>query len=244
MGRLIAVTSGKGGVGKSSVSVNLAAALSLEGNSVLLIDLDAGMRCLDLLLGLSDSLVFDLGDILREEKTLEEVALKSPLYPGVSLIAAPLFGRIEAESFGAFLKKLPDLYDFIILDFPAGGVDELYSSLPAYTEALVVCNADAVSIRDAGMMGAGLKGLGLMSIRLVLNRVDFSHMKQGITANIDEVIDSTGLRLIAVIPQSADLYYSACAGEPLGKKTKAYKAFNRLAKRILGYDIPLEYKKI
>ena len=93
-------------------------------------------------------------------------------------------------------------------------------------------------------MGNGIKGLGLLSARLVLNRADFSHMKQGITANIDEVIDSTGLRLIAVIPQSADLYYSACAGEPLGKKTKAYKAFNRLAKRILGYDIPLEYKKI
>lgn len=243
MGRLIAVTSGKGGVGKSSVSVNLASALSSEGNSVLLIDLDAGMRCLDLLLGLSDSLVFDLGDILSGEKTLEEVVLTSSIYPGVSLIAAPLSGKIEPGQLGDFLKTLPDLYDFIILDFPAGSLDELYSSLPGYTEAIVVCNADAVSIRDAGLMGNGIKGLGLLSARLVLNRADFSHMKQGITANIDEVIDSTGLRLIAVIPQSADLYYSACAGEPLGKKTKAYKAFNRLAKRILGYDIPLEYKK-
>ena len=118
MGRLIAVTSGKGGVGKSSVSVNLASALSLEGNSVLLIDLDAGMRCLDLLLGLSDSLVFDLGDILSGEKNLEEVVLPSSIYPGVSLIAAPLSGKIEPGQLGDFLKTLPDLYDFIILDFP------------------------------------------------------------------------------------------------------------------------------
>lgn len=244
MGRLIAVTSGKGGVGKSSISVHMAKALTDEGNSVLLVDLDAGMRCLDLLLGLSSSLVFDLSDLLDGEKELSEVVMTSQLYSGVSLVAAPLFGKIDPEKFGNFLENIQNLYDFVILDFPAGGINELYEALPKYTEALVVSNADAVSVRDAGLIGDGLEKLNIMSIRLILNRVDFAYMKQGVNSNIDEVIDNTGLRLIAVIPQSADMYYSSCAGTSLNKKTKAYKAFNRLAKRILGYDIPLEYKKL
>lgn len=244
MGRLIAVTSGKGGVGKSSVALHLSASLSRQGSSVLLVDLDAGMRCLDLLLGLSDSLVFDLSDLINGEKTLEEVAMPSKLYPGVSLVAAPLEGKISPDGFKSFLEELPEKFDFVVLDFPAGCVDELYYALPKYTEALVVCNADSVSIRDAELIGKDLEQLNLLSVRLVLNRADLRYMKKGFTANIDEVIDRSGLRLIGVVPQSADIYCAACTTTALPRQTKAYKAFERLARRILGYDIPLKYKKL
>jgi septum site-determining protein MinD len=243
MGRLIAVTSGKGGVGKSNVSVRLAESLSAEKNKTLLIDLDAGMRCLDLLLGVTDSLVFDLGDILENEKAPEEVILNTK-NSNIDLIAAPLSGGINADKFGAFLKNTALEYDFIILDFPAGVVDGLYAALPKYTEVLVVCNADAVSVRDAAVIGKALNKLKLLSVRLILNRADFKFMKQGMNANIDEVIDRCGIRLIAVIPQSMDIYFSSCKGEPLKKNTKAAKAFGRLAKRILGYDIPFQSKKL
>ena len=244
MGRLITVTSRKGGVGKSSVALHLAASLARQGNGVLLVDLDAGMRCLDLLLGLSDSLVFDLGDVISGEKAFEEAIMPSKLYPGVSLVAAPLSGKIAPDGLKNFLENLPEKFDFVILDFPAGCVDELYYALPKYTEALVVCNADAVSIRDAGLIGKDLEQLNLLSVRLVLNRADLGHMKKGFTANIDEVIDRCGIRLIAVIPQSADIYYAGCTTTALPRRAKAYKAFERLARRILGYDIPLRYKKL
>lgn len=244
MGRLLAVTSGKGGVGKSSVAVNLAEALSDLGNKVLLIDLDAGMRCLDLLLGVSDSLVFDLNDILENNAALGDVVLGSKKYQNLFLVPAPLSGEINPQKFGSFLNELPENFDFIILDFPAGGVNSLYKVLPKYTEALVVCNADAVSVRDAELVGSDLRALNIISVRLILNKADFSHIKQGITANIDEVIDRCAIRLLAVIPQSLDIYYSACTGNPINKKSKAYKAYSRLAKRILGYDVPLQYKKI
>ena len=89
MSRLIAVTSGKGGVGKSTVALHLAASLSRQGNSVLLVDLDAGMRCLDLLLGLSDSLVFDLSDVIKGEKNLEEAVMPSSFIPGLALWPHP-----------------------------------------------------------------------------------------------------------------------------------------------------------
>lgn len=245
MGRLIAITSGKGGVGKSSVSVQLATALSGMGHTVLLVDLDSGMRCLDIMLNLSDKLIFDLNDVLSGEKPVEDAILTDPKRNGLSFLAAPLKGKINSTQLRRFVTEATDHFDFVILDFPAGGVDELYNALPRYTEALVVCNADAVSLRDAALIGQDLNKLRLISVRLVLNRVSFDTMRRGITANIDEAIDRCGIRLIGVIPQSMDLYLACCSGEPLQSKSRAAKAFERLAKRLLGYDIPLKsYKKI
>lgn len=240
MGRLIAVTSGKGGAGKSSVSVHLAAALSQMSNKVLVVDLDAGMRCLDIMLGVSDSMLFDLNDVLKNDKTIGEAAIKVPSGNGMLyFLGAPLKGKIDPDALNSFTSSATEEFDFVILDFPAGAVDELYSALPRYAEALVVCNADAVSLRDAAVMGADLKELDFMSVRLILNRVSFDNMRRGITANIDEVIDSSGIRLMGVVPQSMDVYMSCCSGQALNKKCRAAKAFSRIAKRVMGYDIPL-----
>lgn len=246
MGRLIAVTSGKGGAGKSSVSVHLATALANLSNKVLVVDLDAGMRCLDIMLGVSDQMLFDLNDLLKNDKTIEETAINVPSGAGnLFFIGAPFKGKIDPSALGKFVSSATEKFDFVILDFPAGAVDELYSALPRYAEALVVCNADAVSLRDAAVMGADLNELQLMSVRLILNRVSFENMRRGITANIDEVIDSSGIRLIGVVPQSMDIYMSCCSGQALNKKCRAAKAFLRIAKRVMGYDIPLiAYKKI
>lgn len=243
MGRLLAVTSGKGGVGKSSVSVNLATSLCDMGNSVLLVDLDAGMRCLDIMLGLSDRLIFDLNDVLKGDKTLDEAIITHE--SKLRFLAAPLSDGIDPDALYDMVTDACTRFDYVILDFPAGAVDKLYSALPRYTEALVVCNADAVSLRDAAIMGRSLNELKVMSVRLILNRVSFDTMRRGITANIDEVIDGCGIRLIGVVPQSMDMYVANCSGQALNKKSRAAKAFNRIAKRLLGYDIPLmPYKKI
>ena len=246
MGRLIAVTSGKGGAGKSSVSVHLAAALASLSNKVLVVDLDAGMRCLDIMLGVSDVMLFDLNDVLKGAKTIEEAAINVPSGNGnLFFIGAPLRGKIEPSELTDFVSSATSKFDFVILDFPAGAVDELYTALPRYAEALVVCNADAVSLRDAAVQGADLKELNFLSVRLILNRVSFENMRRGITANIDEVIDSSGVRLMGVVPQSMDVYMSCCSGQALNKKCRAAKAFLRIAKRVMGYDIPLaSYKKI
>lgn len=246
MGRLIAVTSGKGGAGKSSVSVHLATALAKLSERVLIVDLDAGMRCLDIMLGVSDVMIFDLNDVLKGAKTIEEAAINVPSSDGnLFFIGAPLKGKIVPEELSSFVSTAAERFDFVILDFPAGAVDELYSALPRYAEMLVVCNADAVSLRDAAIQGADLKELQFMSVRLILNRVSFDNMRRGINANIDEVIDSSGIRLMGVVPQSMDVYMSCCSGQALNKKSRAAKAFLRIAKRVMGYDIPLtSYKKI
>ena len=246
MGRLIAVTSGKGGAGKSSVSVHLATALSQMSNKVLIVDLDAGMRCLDIMLGVSDKMVFDLNDVLKGDKTLNESAINVAYGNGnLHFLGAPLKGKIDPLKLSDFVSSATEEYDFVILDFPAGAVDELYSALPKYCEVLVVANADAVALRDAAVMGADLKELNFMSVRLILNRVSFDNMRRGITANIDEVIDLSEIRLMGIVPQSMDVYMSCCSGQALNKKCRAAKAFLRIAKRVMGYDIPLvAYKKI
>ncbi len=245
MGRLIAIASGKGGVGKSSVSVNISAELGNRNHKVLLIDLDSGMRCLDVMLGVSDRLVFDLNDILSGAKTLDEVLLHPANRENVDFIPAPLSGMIDKDLFGSFISTVYDKYDFIILDFPAGGVGPLYEALPKYCEGLVVCNADSVSIRDAATVGRDLMKLGLMSVRLILNRVDFDFMIKGVTENIDGVIDGSGIRLIGIVPQSLELYYSNCKGVAIKRGCRAQKAFDRITSRLLGYDIPLpKFRKI
>ncbi len=246
MGRLLAVTSGKGGAGKSSVSVHLASALSDMSNKVLLIDLDAGMRCLDIMLGVSDILLFDLEDVLSGNKSLEDSVITPSCGKGnLHFLAAPLKNKIDIAGFLKLIDYALTKYDFVMLDFPAGPVDELYTALPRYCEALVVSGADAVSLRDAAIMGSDLSSLEFMSVRLILNRVSFETMRRGITANIDEIIDSSGIRLMGVVPQSMDIYMSCCSGQSLNKKSRAAKAFSRIAKRIMGYDVPLmPYKKI
>ena len=243
MGRIIAVTSGKGGVGKSSVSVQLAFILCQAKQKVLLVDLDAGMRCLDIMLSVSDRLLFDLNDILENEKTLKDVALYPDNYLNLAFVGAPAKEGIDPIKFKDFLVSVKDDFDFVILDFPAGGVNDIYRALPRYTEALVVCNADAVSVRDAAVQGNDLKSLGLLSVRLILNRVNFEVMKKGITSNIDDIIDKSGIQLIGLIPQSMEVYLAGCSGVSLNRKSKAYKAIDRIAKRILGNDIPLKNMK-
>ena len=153
MGLVIATCSGKGGVGKSTVSVNTAIALQNEGKSVLLIDMDAGMRCLDLLLGVNEKLVFDLSDVLAG-KSLEECILRIDGYRELYLLAAPATkDEIDTEKWKELISLVSDNFDAVIIDFPAGNDVSLLSALPYDAQIVCVANPDAVSVRDASFMG-------------------------------------------------------------------------------------------
>ena len=241
MDKLFAVTSGKGGVGKSTLSSGIAAAMAKE-ESVLLIDMDEGLRCLDLMLGVSEAVVFDLADVL-DGIDLSSAVYSVPGYDRLFLIPAPAKSTgINAEKFGEFLRSVLEKYDKVIIDFPAGIDFTLYEVLPDYTVFLTVCTPDPVSLRDASLVGQELARINKKNVRLIINRFDLSYIKDGVYLSVDDMIDRAAIRLGGIVPFDIALPLSQ-AVSVLPKKGNAKKAFERIAKRLCGEDVKLPKPK-
>ncbi len=243
MGVLLAITSGKGGVGKSTLSVGLGAALGNLGKKVLLVDMDEGLRCLDLMLGIDKQTVFDLSDIFKG-KELEDAVYSCERFSGISLIPAPSrVGEIDASDLNKLCKKISDKYDFVIFDFPAGINAQLYKALPQGTLFLTVAVPDPVSIRDAAAMGNILKENNLKA-RLVINRFVYKECLKYNYKNIDQMIDGCNLQLLGIIPQSDELLWLSTK-QKFKRNGRALASFMRMARRLNGESISLpKIKKI
>ena len=244
MSKIIAVTSGKGGAGKSTCSIGLALALLKQGKKVLLIDLDEGMRCLDMLLGLSENLLFDLSDAVLGRE-LSSCVLNSPKHLGLSLLAAPSEkGLITTEALKAFLENLLNLeYDTIIADLPAGSDKALYAAFPTSTEFICVSNPNPVSVRDAAVIGKLLNQIGRNG-KLLINKFEPYFIKNPVFKNIDEIIDQSGLMLIGIVPLCEKLSLAFLNGK-FPKRGGSSKAFDRIVKRLYDKAVPLpKLKKI
>lgn len=237
MGNVFAITSGKGGVGKSTVSAGLAFAFSSKGNKVLLVDMDEGFRCLDLMLGIDNSTVFDLADILRGHE-IEDATYLCENANGLYLIPAPAKkGEINCSEFAEFVSKVTEKFDVVIFDFPAGIDIPLYSSLPKSTVFLTVAVPDPVSIRDAAVISKNLSENSL-SARLVINRFIHKQSRKYGFKNIDSMIDSSNLRLIGIVPESKELS-ELSRNHKIGRKSRSFAAFSRISARLSGENILL-----
>lgn len=241
MGKVFAITSGKGGVGKSTVSTGLSLALSSLGYKVLLVDMDEGLRCLDLMLNLDDNIVLDLSDILGG-RDINDATYK--VNENLFLVPAPLkTGLIDAYSLANFAKQAEGMYDVVIFDFPAGIDFSLYSSLPESTLFLTVAFPDSVTIRDAAVVSTLLAEKGFKS-RLIINRFDYKLSKRKYYKSIDAIIDESQLQLIGIVPLSEKLQLLS-VGQSIKAKDKSMKALTRISKRLMGEHILLpKIKKI
>ena len=241
MGKVFAVTSGKGGVGKSTVSAGLSLAFGSQGYKTLIVDMDEGLRCLDLMLGIDDQIVLDLSDILHGREISDAVY---DVNENLSLIPAPQkTGMIDTYLLTNFVANVKDLYDVIIFDFPAGIDFSLYEALPKGSLFLTVAFPDAVTVRDAATVSSILSKMGLNS-RLIINRYNYKFLRRKFYKNLDDIIDQSGLQLIGVLPVSPELQ-SLSHGIPLKKKSKPMKALVRISKRLMGEHILLpKIKKI
>ena len=237
MNKIIAITSGKGGIGKSIFSIGLALAFKKAEKSVLMIDMDSNLRCLDLLLGVDEDVVFDISDALSG-KPLDACVLSSPKYSGVDLIPASNSEEaISADDFGNFVEKVSALYDVVIIDFPAGADFTLYNKLPRATEFICVCNPNPVSVRDTAMVGNLLRSIGRDG-KLVINKYDYYCIGNSVFKTLDDFIDISGFCLLGIIPLSLKFEIAFCGGY-FPEKSKEAKAFDRVCKRIMGENVPI-----
>jgi len=241
MAKIYTVVSGKGGVGKSTFCVNVALSLSEKSKKVLLIDGDVGLRCLDLLLGLQEMVLYDWSDVITERCDPEKARL---FYnEQLQLLPAPLdySQNINIESFQKLLSAYRNDYDYIFIDAPAGisELPQIYSKCS--DECIVVSTPDEVSARSACIAGNTLVKTGIKenSIRLIINRFDKKAIKSGKLLNIDTMIDKTYLRLLGIVPEDRNLTFVSVTEKTLSPFADAKTAFNNIAERIDGNEIPL-----
>lgn len=241
MAKIFTVVSGKGGVGKSTFCANTALSLCEKGKKVLLIDGDAGLRSLDLLLGVDEMVLYDWTDILNERCDPSKARL---FYnEKLQLLPAPIEypENLNAEEFRKIIEIYKSEYDYIFIDAPAGTgeLTKIYSKCA--NSCIVVATPDAVSARSASVTGDELVKWGVKeeNIRLVINRFDKKAVKRGKLLNIDDVIDRTYIRLLGVVPEERDLMYASVSEKGLSTYSEAKIAFNNIADRISDKEIPL-----
>lgn len=242
-GQCIAVVSGKGGTGKTSLVSSVGAALALSGRRVLCLDCDVGLRNLDLALGLSDKALMDFSDVAQRRCSLEGAAVEHPKLPGLFLLTAPVrSGRppvTEAEM-RELLAEIRRQFDYCLLDAPAGLGTGFQLAVCGADRCIVVTTADATALRDAQHTVMELHRFPGGSLHLVVNRVRKKMLRQ-LHATIDDAIDRAGLPLLGVVPEDDALPLFLNQGLPLlptgGQGASA--AYRNIAKRIQGEKVPL-----
>ncbi len=242
--KVYVAVSGKGGAGKSTAVCGLGIALAERGLRTLLIDADEGLRCLDLMLGVTDRLLFDMSDILERRCEPALAALDVPNVDGLYLIGAPLAHGTVGGRISELIDMLRPDYDCILIDSTAGVGDGFRSAVAAADAAIAVVGCDPVSIRDARGVCELLDSVGMKSRRMIINRFDYAAVRSSLAPQIDRMIDDTALRLIGIVPYDGTLITGAIKGTPV-RKGRAHKAFSRIAARLCGKNIRLpKLKKI
>ncbi len=241
MNNVFVVTSGKGGAGKSTVTAFLGMELCKLGKKVLLIDMDEGLRSLDLMLDVSSHTLFDVSDIIKGNCNVNQAIIPVKQCANLYLLPAPVTVNSlnSPKGMRILCDKLSDYFDFILIDSPAGVGKGFVNAVSGADNALVVVNPDVVSVRDGAYVARLLREKDIKNIRLIINKIDIDLVKKGVFYNIDEVIDATTLQLIAAIPYDIDLLKRFEINTNMLYDSPALEAFSRLAKRMLKENIPL-----
>lgn len=240
MGTAIMVTSGKGGTGKTSLTAGVASCLAALGHRVLCIDLDIGLRNLDIALGMTDRAVMDFTDVMERRCSLLTGASEQPDIRGLHLLTAPLRAEgLDEKRFCQIVTDAKESYDFVFLDCPAGLGEGFQLATAAADRAIVVSATEPAALRDAQRAVSELVGK-VPELHLVMNRVE-GKMLRRLHTTIDEAMDTAGLPLLGVVPEDPDVLISAAKGTPIVLHTSkgASRAYLNIARRLLGRRVPL-----
>lgn len=242
--RTITITSGKGGVGKTTATANLAVAMASMGQKVTCIDSDIGLRNLDVVLGLENRIVYDLVDAIEGRCRLRQAMIRDKRFEDLYLIPAAQTRDKNAVSPTDMIKlvnELRDEMDWVIIDSPAGIERGFRNAIAPADEIIVVTNPDVSAVRDAdriiGIIEAEQKG----PAKLIINRVNPQMIQRGDMMDADDVLELLAIKLLGIVPEDEHVIASTNVGKPvaLDEKSRAGQAFRNIAKRLLGDEVPL-----
>lgn len=243
-GKAIVITSGKGGVGKTTTTANLGAALALKGKRVLVIDTDIGLRNLDVVMGLENRIVFNLVDVIKGVCKPQQAFIKSKRSNNLFLLPASQTDDkdvVSPEEFCELVRKLKQEFHFILLDSPAGIEQGFRNACAGADEAIVVTTPEVSAIRDADRVIGLLASQGVEA-QVLINRVDRSMVKRGDMLSPQDVIDILGVEQVGLIFKDEQVVISANTGDPVvyNQKSAAGSSFIRVAERLSGGEVPLD----
>lgn len=242
-GRVIVITSGKGGVGKTTTSANIGTALAKAGQKVVLIDTDIGLRNLDLLLGLENRIVYTIVDVVEERCKLKQALVKDKKNPNLCLLAAAQTrdkSAVNQDQLKEICEELKKDNDFILVDCPAGIEQGFQNAIAGATEAIVVTTPEMSAVRDADRIIGLLEAKEeIESYKLLLNRVRPNLVKSNDMMSVDDVVDILSCSLIGIIPEDTGVITSTNKGEPIvnDDNSLAGQAYLNVAKRIMGEEV-------
>jgi septum site-determining protein MinD len=247
MGEAIVITSGKGGVGKTTTSANVGTALALQGKKVCLVDTDIGLRNLDVVMGLENRIIYDLVDVIQGRCKIHQALVKDKRFDDLLYLlpAAQTLDKtaVTPEQMKKLITELKRDYDYIIIDCPAGIEHGYKNAVAGADRALVVTTPEVSAVRDADrIIGLLEKEEGMERPKLIINRIRNHMMKSGDMLDVDEIATHLSIDLFGIVADDDEVIKASNHGEPiaLNPNSKASIAYRNIARRILGESVPLQ----
>ena len=243
MGEVIVITSGKGGVGKTTTTANVGTGLAMLGKKVVLIDTDIGLRNLDVVLGLENRIVYNLVDVIEQNCKIKQALIKDKRYETLYLLPSAQTrdkDAVNPEQMVALTEELKNEFDYIILDCPAGIEQGFKNAIAGADRAIVVTTPEVSAVRDADRIIGLLEANEVKKTELIVNRLRMDMVKRGDMMSSEQVLDILAISLLGVVPDDENIVVATNTGEPLvGNDSLAGQAYMNICKRITGEEVPL-----
>lgn len=244
MGRAIVITSGKGGVGKSTATANIGTAFALMDKNVTVVDADIGLRNLDVIMGLEGRVVYTSMDVIRGKCKLSKALVKDRRSDNLRLLAASQINNkmdVSPEQMEKLIKTLKRNYDYVLIDSPAGIEQGFRNAAVGADEALIVTTPEVTAVRDADRVIGLLQNFGITDFTLLINRLEPKMVEKGTMISQEDIEDLLAVPLIGVVPEDNNIVVSTNRGLPiaLNRNSEAGEAFRRVATRLEGHEVEI-----